>query len=92
MNKERRKNLSNAIEILEEARAKMEEAKELIEYCREEEEECYDNLPEGVQCSERGEHTRATRSMIVSVVGKALLTTSGLPLIRQDSGNSILTL
>lgn len=55
MNKERRKVLSNAIELLETAKSYVEDAYALVETCKDDEEECYDNLPEGIQESERGE-------------------------------------
>lgn len=48
MNKTRRSALSNAIELLY-------KAKEVVENVSEEEQEAYDNLPEGIQCSERGD-------------------------------------
>lgn len=48
MNAQRRKNLKKAIELLEAARS-------IIEYSKDEEQESFDNLPEGIQCSERGE-------------------------------------
>ena len=48
MNRIRRKELSKALELLE-------QAKDIIEACRDEEQEAYDNLPEGIQSSDRGE-------------------------------------
>lgn len=48
MNKLRRKQLQAAADLLEEARA-------IIESVREEEQEAFDNMPEGLQYSERGE-------------------------------------
>lgn len=48
MNKQRRKQLEKVVELLT---AQMEE----LEYIKDEEQECYDNLPEGLQCSEKGE-------------------------------------
>lgn len=57
MNKQRRKELAEAIEKLEKAIAMLEEAKETVEYVAEEEQEAYDNMPESLQCSERGEMT-----------------------------------
>lgn len=48
MNKERRKSISKALQMIEEAR-------EILEEVQEEEQEAYDNLPEGLQGSERGE-------------------------------------
>ena len=48
MNKQRRSELSKAVELLE-------KAKEIIEACQEEEQDAFDNLPESIQGSERGE-------------------------------------
>lgn len=57
MNKQRRKELAEAIEKLEQAIAMLEQAKETVECVTEEEQEAYDNMPESLQCSERGEMT-----------------------------------
>ena len=48
MNKERRKQLEKVVEVLT---AQMEE----LETIKDEEQEAFDNLPEGIQCTERGE-------------------------------------
>lgn len=48
MNKQRRKQIAAAIELIEQAQAILEEVTA-------EEQEAYDNLPEGIQLSERGE-------------------------------------
>lgn len=48
MNAQRRKAISKIIEILS-------DQKENLDQIREEEQDCYDNLPEGIQYSERGE-------------------------------------
>ena len=48
MNKQRRKSLKEAIELIE-------RAKSIIELVAEEEREAFDNLSEGLQYSERGE-------------------------------------
>ena len=52
MNKLRRKQLQAAADLLEEARA-------ILEAVRDEEQESFDNMPEGLQCSERGEAMEA---------------------------------
>lgn len=49
MNKVRRKEISRAIEEIENAR-------EILEAVIEEEQESFDNLPESLQASKRGEH------------------------------------
>lgn len=53
MNKIRRKQLQQAIEL-------MEQAKAILEDVRDQEQESFDNMPEGLQCSERGETMEET--------------------------------
>ena len=48
MNKTRRKAIEDII-------AQLEEQKSAIETAQNEEQEAYDNLPDGIQCTERGE-------------------------------------
>lgn len=48
MNKARRKELEKAKDLLEQAQS-------IIEAVQEEEQEAFDNMPEGLQSSERGE-------------------------------------
>lgn len=48
MNKDRRKRLQEICDILEEQQAALEEI-------RDEEQESFDNLPESLQCTERGQ-------------------------------------
>lgn len=48
MNKARRKEISRAIEL-------MEQAREILEAAMEEEQEAFDNLPESAKSSDRGE-------------------------------------
>lgn len=55
MNNERRKALKKAIDDLNEAKTKIESAMEIIDNCRDEEQEAYDNLPEGIQDGEKGD-------------------------------------
>lgn len=40
--------------FIKQARVQVEDAKSLIDTALEEEQECFDNLPEGIQCGERG--------------------------------------
>ena len=54
MNEERRKELSKAIKILESIKDQIEEAQNIVSQASEEEREYYDNMPEGLQQSERG--------------------------------------
>lgn len=55
MNKERRNQISKIITSLETLRYE-------IENLREDEQEAFDNLPEGIQCSDRGEAMEAAAS------------------------------
>ena len=55
MNKIRRKDLERAIKMLEDAR-------DIIDTCKNEEQEAFDNLPEGFQQSDRGEAMEAAVS------------------------------
>lgn len=48
MNKPRRKELEKALGFLAQAR-------DIIEQCKDEEQEAFDNLPEGIQYGEQGE-------------------------------------
>ena len=54
MNNQRRKDIRNAIELMNEAVAALENAKLILETASEEEREAYENLPESIQESERG--------------------------------------
>ena len=62
MNKPRRKELNRALELLAEARA-------IIEAMQEEEQESFDNMPEGLQCSELGEKIEENASRLEDVAG-----------------------
>jgi K+/H+ antiporter YhaU regulatory subunit KhtT len=59
MNKKRRQEISRIVtkveEIVADAREKLEELQTSIESIRDEESDCYENLPEGIMYSERGE-------------------------------------
>lgn len=48
MNKQRRKEIAKAIDLIKQAR-------EILETVKDEEQEAFDNLPESIQYSERGE-------------------------------------
>lgn len=85
MNKERRKALSDAIDALEKAKEKIEEAISTVETCREEEQDSYDNLPEGVQAGERGD----VMSENVNSLDEALSNIEDMPDIIDETINSI---
>ena len=57
MNKQRRKEIAKAIGLIEQAR-------EILDAVKEEEQEAFDNLPENLQNSERGETMEAHISTI----------------------------
>jgi len=48
MNKDRRKELERALELLG-------QAKEIVECCQSDEQECFENLNEGLQATEKGQ-------------------------------------
>lgn len=60
MNAQRRKEIQKAIALIEEART-------ILDYVAEEEREAYDNLPESLQYSERGERMEEIADSIESV-------------------------
>lgn len=62
MNKIRRKELNRAMELLAEARA-------IIEQVQEEEQESFDNMPEGLQYSELGEKIEENAGRLEEVAG-----------------------
>ncbi len=55
MNAARRKIIDQIIALLEEIKPKLEDAKSMTETLADEEREAYDNMPEGLQRSEKGE-------------------------------------
>jgi hypothetical protein len=55
MNKIRRKELEKATSLLNDASVLLEEIMGIIEAAKDEEQECYDNLSEGLQASEKGQ-------------------------------------
>lgn len=64
MNKQRRKDIAKAIELLE-------QAKSILEESAQEEQDCFDNMPEGLQCSDNGqkieENATALQDMVDSI-------------------------
>lgn len=55
MNKQRRKDIDSIIERLHEIKSTFEDVLTDVEGVRDEEQESYDNMPEGLQQTERGE-------------------------------------
>lgn len=62
MNNQRRKSLQEAITLLQSIQDAFDRAKELIETAKDEESEAYENMPEGLQSSERGEQSQTAVS------------------------------
>ena len=71
MNKTRRKEIARAIEL-------MEQAREILEAVRDEEQEAFDNMPESLQGSERGEAMEGYISTLEEVVGSLDVDTAPL--------------
>lgn len=77
MNNQRRKSLKQLIKQLEgltenfeELKSQVEDVVTEIEYLRDEEEEAYNNLPEGIQDGERGERMQETIDSLDSATGQ----------------------
>ena len=70
MNKARRKDLADIIEKLEALDALREEIREELAAVRDEEQEALENMPEGLQYSERGERMREYVDTMESVTGE----------------------
>jgi len=62
MNADKRKELAKAIQLLE-------DAKSIIESIQEQEQECFDNLSEGLQQSERGQRFEELAGILGDAVG-----------------------
>lgn len=70
MNKARRKDLAQVVRMLEELDALREEIRERLASVQEEEEEAFDNLPESLQESERGEQMKEYIYTMEEVTGE----------------------
>lgn len=55
MNDARRKELKKAVSLIDDAKEKLLEARGIVDIARDEEQDAYDNLPESLQESEKGE-------------------------------------
>ena len=58
MNKERRKRIAAAVQIIDVAKGQLEAAKENLESELADEQDYYDNMPEAIQGSEKGDETQ----------------------------------
>ena len=70
MNKQRRKELNEACTLLCSAQESIERAKEVVDGVRDYEEESYENLPESLQESERGQDIYDNVEELDSVVSE----------------------
>jgi len=61
MNRNRRREITRAVKLVEEARG-------ILEAVTEEEQEAYDNMPEGLQESEQGEQLEENVTLLEGVV------------------------
>ena len=61
MNNERRKSINNLINLIDDARAQLETVKD-------EEQEAYDNLPEGLQQADRGQASEQAISALEDAI------------------------
>ena len=55
MNNARRKELKSALTLAEEVKVNLDCIQEILDSCINEEQDCYDNLPEGLQESDKGD-------------------------------------
>lgn len=70
MNVERRKQLNLAIGLLEQMEALRDEAVEIITNAKDEEQEAFDNMPEGLQGAERGQNMETAISQMEEVIAE----------------------
>lgn len=68
MNNARRKELKIALTQAEEVKVNLDCIQEILESCMEEEQDCYDNLPEGLQEGEKGEHMQEAISYLEDAI------------------------
>lgn len=67
MNNLRRKEINKAIDLLTSAKAAWETALGIIESAADEEREYYDNMPENMQASEKGDSADSAATMLEEV-------------------------
>lgn len=68
MNKARRKEIESARKKLEDAVNLVDEAQAALQQAMEEEQEYYDNMPEGLQSGEKGENSQAAISALETAI------------------------
>lgn len=67
MNKNRRKQISRAIDLLNKISSDLSEAHSILETCASEERETYDNMPSSLQSSDRGNDTDNAATILEEV-------------------------
>lgn len=72
MNNARRKEIQSALKVVLDGRIEndLEEAKSNIETARDDEQEYYDNMPEGLQGSEKGERAQSAIDALEEILSK----------------------
>lgn len=68
MNKERRKAILKALDEFSELVSKLEEIKTTLETARDEEQDYYDNMPESLQGSEKGEQAQSAIEQLDAII------------------------
>ena len=68
MNQDRRAKIETAVEVLRSALETMQELHATLESLRDEEQEAFDNLPEGLQQADRGQSMEAIASALDDAV------------------------
>ena len=70
MNKERRKQLADARDLIDKAEGLLSEAKEMLEWAKADEQEYYDNMPESLQGGDKGQAAEAAVSALDDAVNE----------------------
>jgi hypothetical protein len=68
MNGQRRKEISKAIALLQQADELLKQAAEILEFERDGEQETFDNMPESLQGSDRGDRAQEAISALENAV------------------------
>lgn len=74
MNKDRRKRLAEATDLIERAQSLLEKAAGIVEEVRDEEQDAFNNMPESLQDGERGQRMQEAIDALDNVDLDGLLT------------------
>jgi hypothetical protein len=80
MNKERRKQINEAADLLAKAFAMIDDGKSILQGALDEEQEYFDNMPEGLQDGEKGQ----TAQDAINVLALAIEAMEGLDDVQDD--------